>query len=324
MRHLAMTYYTIKHSSKPLMGTVYGYDKAMQSISMAAEAFGGLESVKDRPIMAAIPCTLTPLRYDESQAGAIIAYAEAGQAQLVNSLSMAGATTPVTIAGTVSVQNAEVLAGIVLAQCVRPGCPIVYSASGTNIDMRMGSLSIGSVEDAMISLVNGHLAKFYNIPCRISGALSDSKTMDSQAALESAFTLLMSQMAGGNFILHSAGIIDSYNTVSYEKLVLDNELLGMIRRLERGVAVDEENLAYEVIQEVGPQGNFLVHDHTIEHYRELYDPTIVNRQSYDDWHHDGAVSIEAVATRRWKQLLEDYDEPSLDPDVDKAMRAYLI
>ena len=323
-RPTTMVYNTIKYSTKPFMGSIYGYKNAKETIELAAIAFGGMDEIKKRPVMASIPCTLTPLSYDDNQLGAIIAYAETGQAQLINSLSIAGMTTPVTVAGLVSVQNAEVLAGIVLAQCVNPGTPVIYSASGSGAEMSSGVLAIGSPEDAIVSLVNGQLAKYYQIPCRISGALSDSKTMDSQAAYESAITLAMAQMAGGNFILHAAGIIETYNCTSYEKLIVDNEIIGYMKYIDRGVAVNEDTLAFEAIEEVGPQGTFLVHDHTLDYFRdELYIPTLSNRKTYEQWVADGALPIEKEANAKWKEILASYGESTLSSEVDANMRKYM-
>ena len=323
-RPTEMVYNTMKYSGKPLMGSVYGYQNAKNCIELASVAFGGPEAIRNKPIMASIPCTLTPLSYDNRQLEAIRAYAEYGQPQLINSLSIAGMTTPVTLAGLVSVQNAEVLAGIVFAQCVNPGTPVVYSASGSCGDMQEALLSIGAPEDAVVSLLNGQLAKFYQIPCRISGALSDSKMFDTQAAYESAITLMMAQMAGGNFILHSAGIIETYNCTSFEKLIMDNEIIGYLKRIEKGVAVDEDSLAYDVIEEVGQQGTFLVEDHTVEHFRdEFYMPTLSNRQSYTNWKNHGAKSCEEVCTEKWQKILAEYGEPTLPGDLDKEMRKFM-
>ncbi len=323
-RPTTMMYNTLKYSDKPLMGSVLGYKNAKDCLEMAAIVFGGKEEIKKNPVMAGIPCSLTPLSYDSAQLGAIIAYAEYGQPQLINSLCMAGTTAPATIAGLVSVQNAEVLSGIVLAQCVNPGTPVVYSASGTSTDMSSGSLAIGSSEDALISLINGQLCKYYKIPCRISGALSDSKMMDSQAAYESSVTISMAQMAGGNFILHGGGILETYNTVSFEKLIIDNEVLGMWKRIDRGVEVNEETLAYDVIEEVGPKGVFLMEEHTLEHYHdEFYRPTLSDRKSFTQWAADGGEPIERVANRRWKEILDLYEEPALPADVDAALKKYM-
>ena len=323
-RPTVMVYNTMKHSEKPLMGSIYGYENAKNSIELASIPFGGLDAIKNKPVIASIPCTLTPLSYDDKQLGAIMAYAEFGQPQLINSLSIAGMTAPATLPGLVSVQNAEVLAGIVLAQCVNPGTPVVYSASGSNAEMSSGVLSIGSPEDAVVSLLNGQLCKYYQIPCRISGALSDSKLMDSQAAYESAITLMMAQMAGGNFILHSAGIIESYNTTSYEKLIVDNEIIGYIKRIAQGEKIDENSLAYEAIEETGPQGTFLVHEHTVENFREeFYRPTLSDRLPYEQWKAKGAEPAEVRANKKWKEILAAYEGSTLSTEVDAEMRKYL-
>ncbi|MEL7565092.1 MAG: trimethylamine methyltransferase family protein [Dehalobacterium sp.] len=324
VRSMEMIYQTLKHSDKPLMASVLDYETAKKTIEMAAIVFGGVEAIKEKPVVVGIPCTLTPLSYDDKMAGAIIAYAQYRQPQLINSLCIAGATTPVTIAGTVALQNAEVLAGIVLAQLVSEGTPVIYSASSSNAEMRYGSLAIGTPEDAVFSLINGQLAKFYNLPCRISGALSDSKCADAQAAYESMLTLSMAQMAGGNFILHSAGIIDTYNTVSLEKMMFDDEIIGMIRRIDQGVAVNEETLAFNVIREVGPQGQFLTHEHTFTHFnKEFYRPVLSDRSNATNWERDGAITAEKRANARWKKLLEKYVEPTLDKDVDVALKKYM-
>ena len=322
-RPLWMVYNTTRWAEKPTMGSIFGYDHAKRCIELASIPFGGLEAVKTKPIIASIPCTLTPLSYDPAQLGAIRAYAEFGQVQLINSLSIAGMTTPATLVGLVALQNAEVLAGITYAQLVNPGCPVVYSASGSNANMANGLLCIGTAEDHIVSLINGQLAKWYQIPCRISGALSDSKMMDAQAAYESAITIMAAQMAGGNFILHSAGIIETYNCTSYEKVVIDNEVLGMIRRIDTGVGVDEEALAFDTIKQVGPQGAFLAEMHTLMHFRENYNPTLSDRQPYDRWEHEGCLSAEQRANAKWKQILEEFTEPTLDPALDAEMKAYV-
>ena len=154
--------------------------------------------------------------------------------------------------------------------------------------------------------------------------MSESKTMDSQAAYESAITLTMGQMAGGNFILHGVGIIESYNCVSYEKLIIDNEMICYLKRIDKGVACDEETLAYDVMEEVGPRGTFLAEDHTVDHYRdEFYRPTLSNRQPYEAWERDGCTTIEQVANKKWKEILANYKGSTLDSSVDADLKKYL-
>lgn len=319
-RHMDMVYNTLKYSDKPLMGSVLGYEAAKESIEMAAIAHGGLDAIKDKPVIIGISCTLTPLSYDDKMAGAIIAYAEYRQPQLMNSLCLAGATSPATLAGSIAVQNAEILAGIVLAQVVNAGTPIVYSASGSSTDMRFGNLSIGAPESALFSLVNGHLAKYYNIPCRISGTLSDTKQVDAQAGYESMMTLMMAQMAGGNFILHAAGILDTYNCVSYEKLMIDDEIIGMVKRIGRGVTVNDDTLAFDTIKQVGPRGEYITNKHTFAHFRkEFYPAQLSDRARVNQ---DG-LTIEQRANARWKKMLNEYVCPALPEAVDAELQRYI-
>lgn len=323
-RPLTMVYNTVRNSAKPGMGSIFGYETSKKCIELAALPFGGLDSIPGKAIIASIPCTLTPLSYDPRQLGAIRAYAELGQVQLINSLSIAGMTTPTTLVGLVSLQNAEVLAGITYAQLVNPGCPVVYSASGSNAEMSSGGLCIGSPEDAIVSLINGQLCKYYQIPCRISGALSDSKMMDTQAAYESAVTISAAQMAGGNFILHAAGIIETYTCTSFEKLIIDNEVLGYFKRIGRGVEVNDETLAYDVIKNVGPQGTFITEEHTLMNFRdEFYMPKLSDRLPYSRWKAAGSLSAEQRANAKFKQILAEHPEPTVDAELDADMKKFV-
>lgn len=323
-RSYEMLYNTLKYSEKPFMGSSYGYEQAKKGIEMASIAFGGMDVIRDKPVMVSIPCTLTPLSYADNMIGALMAYAEARQPQMINSLAMAGITTPATLVGLVSVQNAEVLAGIVLAQTISPETPVIYAAAGSNCEMSNMMLSIGSPEDAVVSIINGQLCDYYNIPCRTSGALTDSKIPDAQAGYEAALTLLSGPISGGNFMLHAVGILDSYNTASYEQLIIDNEIVGYVKRIMRGVEVNDETLAYDVIEEIGPQGNFLVHEHTLEYYRdEFYRPTLSDRRSPDQWEGDGSLSAAQRANAKWKEILADYGESTLPAETDKALKDFM-
>ncbi|MDO5408830.1 MAG: trimethylamine methyltransferase family protein [Lachnospiraceae bacterium] len=323
-RAYEMLYNTIRLSEKPFMGSSMGYEQAKKVIEMASIAFGGMDVIKEKPVMYCIPCTLTPLSYDDTQIGAIFAYAEARQPQLINSLAIAGMTAPATLVGLVSVSNAEVLAGITLAQCISPGTPVIYSGAGSNAEMRTGSLSIGSPEHAICSLLFGQLCKYYQIPCRISGAMSDSCAMDTQAAYESGITLTMGQMAGGNFILHGVGIIEGYNCVSYEKMIIDNEMIGFLKRIDKGVEVNEDTLAYDVIEEVGPQGVFLIEEHTLDHFRdEFYRPTLSQRVPFEEFKTGGCVTAEQRANKKWKEILANYNGSTLDNGIDAELRKYM-
>lgn len=325
VRNKMVVYETMKYSDKPLMPFMFTEEEATDCIAMAAAPFGGLEAVKNKkPVLLADPCTITPLCYDSKALATLMVFARYGQIQLINSLAMAGATAPVTLAGNVAVQNAEILAGIVLAQCINPGTPVIYSASGSNANMKTCSLTIGSPECALMSLINGQMAKFYQLPCRISGTITDSKCYDPQMGYESMMNLMTAEMAGGNFILHAGGIMATYDTVSFEKSMIDYEMMGLVRRIHRGIDVNEETLAYDVIKEVGPRGEFLTEEHTLEYFREEhYNPFISDSRNVTQWENEGRKTVTDRAALKWKQMLEEYVQPEFPADLDRELKSYL-
>lgn len=325
VRNKMVVYETMKYSDKPLMPFMFTEEEARDCIAMAALPFGGLYAVKNKkPVLLADPCTVTPLCYDDKALATLMVFAEYGQIQLINSLAMAGATAPVTLAGSAAVQNAEILAGIVLAQCVNPGTPVIYSASSSNANMRTCSLTVGSPECTLMSLLNAQLAKSYGLPCRISGSITDSKCFDPQLGYESMMNLMSAEMAGGNFILHGGGIMATYDTVSFEKSMIDYELMGMVRRIHRGIDVNEETLAFDVIKEVGPRGGFLTEEHTFDHFREEhYQPFISDFRNVAQWETDGRKTVTELAHAKWKEMLESYVQPDFPKELDNDLKKYL-
>ena len=324
IRHAKMIYAAMKYSEKPFMGSAMGAQGAKDSIQMASILFGSQDQLAEKPRMISILTSLTPLVYDERMLGAIIEYARAGQPQLISSLVIAGATGPTTLAGTLALQNAEILAGIVLTQLVREGTPVVFSGSSSNTEMRSGALSIGSPEMAINAAATAQLARYYNLPVRGGGAVSDAKVPDAQAAYESMMSLLMAQVSGVNFVLHSAGILESYSCMSYEKFVIDDEICGMVKRIKNAYAVSADTLALDVIKAVGPGGHFLDQDHTFEHFRqEFYQPVLSNRDNFDTWLANGSQQILQTANKKVKQVLAEYSEPDLPADADKDLRRFI-
>ncbi len=324
IRHAHMIYAAMKYSEKPFMGSAMGAQGAKDSIQMASILFGTQDQLAEKPRMISILGSLTPLVYDERMLGAIIEYARAGQPQLISSLVIAGATGPTTMAGTLALQNAEILAGIVLTQLVREGTPVVFSGSSSNTEMRSGALSIGSPEMAVNAAATAQMARFYHLPVRGGGAISDAKVPDAQAAYESMMSLLMAQVCGINFVLHSAGILESYSCMSYEKFIIDDEICGMVKRIKNAYAVSADTLALDVIKAVGPGGHFLDQDHTFDHFRtEFYQPVLSNRDNFDTWIENGSQQILQTANKRLKQVLAEYCEPDLPADADKELKRFI-
>jgi trimethylamine---corrinoid protein Co-methyltransferase len=324
-RNAEMMYASMRYSDKPFMGGAIGAEAARETIEMAAILFGCSEAelAEKRPIIS-ILCSRTPLAYDDRMLGAIMEYAKAGMPQLISSLSIAGATAPVTMEGTLVVQNTEVLAGIVLTQLIREGTPVVFAGSSSCSAMRYGTLSIGAPEMAVNTAATAQMARFYGIPSRGGGALSDAKLPDAQAGFEAMMSQLMATLSGVHFVLHSAGILEGYMVSSYEKFVLDDEICGMCKRIKRGERADEDRLAFELIRQVGPGGEYLTQKHTFQNFRkEIYANLVEEKDSYANWQQKGALSIDRRANQKWKEILKAYQEPQLPAETDKALRRYI-
>ncbi len=323
-RGAEMVYAAIRYSDKPFMGATLGAETAEETIEAAAIVFGSRKEMADRPPFISILGSLPPLAYDDRMLGAMMTYARAGLPQLISSLSIAGATGPVTMEGALVVQNAEVLAGITLTQLVREGTPVVYGGQSTSTAMRYGTLSIGAPEMAVNTAATAQLARFYGLPSRSGGALTDSKICDSQAGSESMMNQLMATLSGVNFVLHSAGILETYMVASYEKFILDDDICGMCKRIKSGENISQERLAVDLISEVGPGGEYLTQMHTFQNFRsEFYQPILEERGNFGTWQKNGALSIEKRANAKWKEILENYTEPELPVDVERDLRKFV-
>jgi trimethylamine--corrinoid protein Co-methyltransferase len=324
IRHAQMLYTAIKYSDKCFMGSAMGELGARDSIRMASILFGSEAQLAEKPRLISILCSLSPLKYDDRMIGALMEYAKAGQPLLVTSLAIAGATGPATLAGNLALQTAEILAGIVLTQLVREGAPVIFSGSSSNTEMRSGALSIGSPEMAMNTAATAQMARFYHLPSRSGGAVCDAKAPDAQAAYESMMSLLMAQVSGVNFVLHSAGILESYNCMSYEKFIIDDEMCGILKRIKRGYEVNEDTLGLDVIKEAGPGGHFIDKDHTFEHFRtEFYQPQLSNRDDFESWQASGSPQSVEAAGKKYKKILETYETPGLPADVNRDLQKYI-
>lgn len=323
IRHLKMMYSHIINSDKCFMGSASGFEKAQDSIELAAILFGGKDVIKEKPAIICLINSVTPLKYDDRMLGALMAYAEAGQPVVIAALVMAGSTGPATLAGALSVQNAEVLAGITLAQCINPGTPVVYGSTSAITDMATGSLVIGNPECALFTSASAQLARFYGVPCRGGGGLTDSKIADAQAGYESMMTLMAASTTGINFVLHSAGILQYYMAMSFEKFMVDDEIAGMVLRYLRGIDFTEEKFALDVIADVGPGGHFLTQKHTRKNHKlELRRAELSDRQSYDGWRKEH-LDTNQRAHKKWQEVIASYEPPALDQQISKVLDEFI-
>ncbi|KLU62728.1 trimethylamine methyltransferase (MTTB) [Peptococcaceae bacterium CEB3] len=320
-RHQQMLYACLSNSDKPFMGSATGAEHARDSLAMAATLFEDDDERPSRPVMITLINSLTPLMYDARMAGALMEYATAGQPLIIASLGMAGSTMPATLASVLSLQNAEVLAGITLAQVVREGTPVVYGSVSSITEMRYGSLSIGAPEGAWIIAAAAQIAHSYGLPCRAGGSLTDSKLPDAQAASESMMNMLTTGLAGVDVILHAAGILESYVSMSLEKFVLDDEACSAVKRFLRGADINKDTLAGGLIHDIGPGGEFLSTEHTYRHFRsEFWQSPLAERGSYDQWRLEGTRTALTRAQLRLQEILGNYQVPPLPEKVEKRLR----
>lgn len=321
-RHLEMFLEQIRLTDKPLMGTALG-ERALDNIQMAKILYGD-EGFDQQGHIFALINVISPLRYDERMLTALIAYAKEAQPLIVAPFAIGGASAPVTLAGLLAQEHAEILAGITLTQLVRPGAPVLYGSASSPLDMRTANVTIGGPETFLLVAAHAQMAKAFGLPCRGGGALADSKLPDTQAGYESMLIMLATVLAGTDYVLHSAGILESYLAMSFEKLVIDDEILGMVRRILRGFEVNPSTLAVDLICQVGPGHHFLDTDHTLEYYlSELRMPELTDRWGYNDWHGRGGKSLEQVATEKWMELLENYQQPPLDASIEAKLLSYV-
>jgi trimethylamine--corrinoid protein Co-methyltransferase len=319
--HLHMLHAHILHSDKPFIGSSEGMRGSQHTMEMIDILFGGKP---ERPVTVGLINPLSPLGYGTEMVQAILAYARAGQPLIFATLIMAGSTGPITLAGVLALQNAELLAGIVLAQLINPGLPCIYGSTSTNIDLRTGALAVGSPELSLCLSAHAQLARLYGLPSRGGGALTDASLTDPQAGYESMFSLLTTVNSGIDFVLHAGGILSSYLAFSYEKFVMDDEICGMLRQYLRGIQVDPDTLAYEVMAHVGPGGHFLGEDHTLERCRtEFWQPALLDRSGLEAWWDGDCLDTTARATQRWKELVSRHEDPPLDQTITRQLQSYV-
>jgi len=300
-----------------------GY-RVRDAIEMLAIAFG--ESKDDllaRPAAITVINTNSPLRLDIPMGEGLTELARHGQAIAVTPFTLAGAMSPVSLAGALAQQNAEGLFTIALAQLVRPGTPVVYGAFTSNVDMKSGSPAFGTPEYAKAAIISGQLARRYRLPLRSSN-VNASNIVDVQAAYESEMALWSTIMGGVNYLVHAAGWLEGGLTASFEKLIVDAEMLQMMREFLKPPEISEAELAVDAVREVGPGGHFFGVGHTLERYESaFYAPMVSDWRNFETWKEGGAEDATKRAHGIWQQLLKDYREPPMDPARREALDAFI-
>ncbi len=310
------------HSRKTYGMGCYGYLPTWDMMRMMSIAVGGKAELNKRPRFTAICSVVSPLQMDQAQAEGLLICAEYGQPLAISPEAVAGTTAPVTLAGLIAQENANIMAHITLAQIFRPGTPVFYGTVSTVANMRHGTVALGSVETGLITAGSAQMARYYGLPCRSVGGATESKREDLQAGAERMSTLLPAVLAGVNYIT-CAGTLDSTMLESHAVLLLDDELCGAASRMARGIEVNDESMALDLIKKVGFSGNYITERHTSKNYRsELFMPKLFSREPYEAWEKNGSLLALDHAQERARDVLGKHQPYPIDPAIESELDAF--
>jgi len=316
-----MIYGGFANTEKEVSSTPFTIDGALAGIRMAEIIAGGTAELKKRPLICFNVLCTAPLTWNATSVRILIKLAELGLPTIIGSEPQAGTTAPVTLLAATLLQNAETLAGITLAQIANPGLPVIMGAIGSISDLKTGNFCSGAVELGLMNSVAAQMSQRYGIPIYATGGMSDAKVSDIQAGYEKGIQLLITALSGGNYIHDAAGMLDHCLTLSYEQYVIDNEICGMVARALSGISFGDEFMALDLINHVGPTGNFLRERHTLQYLRsEHFLPELANRKARNDWEDEGSPTLVDRAKDKAREILEKHHPTPLPEDVDQELR----
>ncbi len=323
-RHLDLLYAQATLLDKNWQPQALGIGRTIDSLEMLAISLGLTRSkLVETPAFTGIINTNSPLQLDVPMAEGLMALASHGQVAVVTPFTLAGAMSPVTIAGALAQQHAEALAGIVLTQLVRPGVPVMYGGFTSNVDMKTGAPAFGTPEYVLAAQASGQLARMIGVPFRSSNVTAANE-VDAQAAYESCMSLWGCLMGGAHLVNHAAGWMHGGLTASFEKLIIDADMLQMMAVYFDGIRVDDDTLALDAIREVGPAGHFFGAAHTMSRFETaFYAPMVSDWSNHENWIERGRITSRERANTVWKQLLKSYEQPPMDPAIDEALKDYV-
>jgi trimethylamine--corrinoid protein Co-methyltransferase len=323
-RHLDTYFANLTLTDKSFHVSAIGRGRALDGIAMMAIARGlTLDQMRDDPAVTTIISVNSPRRFDDQMADGLMTMAEHGQSVAVTPFTLMGAMSPVTLAGALAQQNAEALAGIVLTQLVRPGAPVMYGAFTSNVDMRSGAPAFGTPENTKANVASGQLARRYGLPYRTTPG-SASNAADAQGAYETMMALWGAVLGHGNLVYHAAGWQEGGLTASYEKFILDVEMIQHMMEFLRPIEVNEGELALDALGRVPTGGHFFGDPHTLERYSTaFYQPLVSNWQNYESWQEAGGLDATQRATGLWKKALAEYEQPPMDEGVREGLDEYV-
>jgi len=317
-RHIDMTYALQTLTDKIYMGNVVSGPRAQDVLKMTEIVFGGRENIEKTPATISLINCNSPLRWDDRMLDSQFEYSSANQAVVLTPFLLMGAMSPVTIPATLVQQMAEALTGIALSQLIRPGSPVIFGSFLSNIDMQSGSPQFGTPESGIGLLATGQIARHFNLPWRAGGGLNSSQTADAQAGYEALMTLMPAFLSGTNWIMHSAGWLEGGLVASYEKFVVDVELIRMLQAEFTPLEIDDASLAFDAHLEVGHGGHFLGAAHTMDRFRDcFYRPMLSSSDNFERWTRNGSKTTDIRANEIAHKKIEEFEMPAMD-DAIKA------
>ncbi|MEX0956151.1 MAG: trimethylamine methyltransferase family protein [Rhizobiaceae bacterium] len=324
IRHLECIRDLAVITDKPFHAYSLGKERNVDAIEIARIARGiSREQLEKEPSLYTIINTNSPLKLDIPMMEGIVQMSSAGQVVIITPFTLSGAMAPVTIAGALVEQNAEALAGLAFTQMVRKGAPVAYGGFTSNVDMKSGAPAFGTPEYMKAQLAGGQLARRYAIPYRTSNTCA-ANTVDAQAAYESVFSLWGAIQGGGNFLMHGAGWLEGGLRCSFEKMILDFDLLQMVAEFLTPLDLSEDALAVDAIRDVGPGGHFFGTQHTQARYKTaFYSPILSDWRNFESWSMAGSSTVMENANRVWKERLAAYEKPPIDPAIEEEINDFV-
>jgi len=323
LAYLDMFIADVTLTDRVLMCSAVSKDQADDSLKILDIIFGGRDEVTKSPCSLNVVNVCSPLKYAPDQTEVLMLLAENNQPVAVTNMMMLGATGPLSIAGALALGNAEILAGIVLSQLVRPGAPVIYGSTSCPMDMKSMVATLGAPETMWLSKGALALADYYNLPCRTGGSLTDSFLPDAQAFLDGGLIFQNALYGGANFIFHSFGMVGSYLAASFEKFVIDEEMANIALAALKVPEVDEKTLELKLIKQLGSKSDYLTQPSTVKNFRKLFRSKFLNRSPYEQWADHGGRTTAALAEAEVKRRLSAWEKPPIDPALEKEFLHFI-